>query len=89
MTEYVLIQVLHPQYTTDEVLAEWLERLEIRSDPLYDQLRWSVPGSTALPQAPDIALAFLPNGQVKVIITDRVSRVISFLNAQTDDERIV
>jgi hypothetical protein len=88
MTEYVLIQVLHPQYTTDEVLAEWLERLEIRSDPLYDQLRWSVPGSTALPQAPDIALAFLPNGQVKVIITDRVSRVISFLNAQTDDERM-
>jgi len=88
MTEYILIQVQHPQYATDKMLAAWLERLEIRSDPLYNLLLWSVPGSTALQRAPDMTLAFLPGGQVKVTLTDRVSCVISFLNAQTDDERM-
>lgn len=87
MSDYC-IEVSHPKFITDQSLANWLERLEIRSDPLYDLLSWSVPGSTALPQAPDMTLAFLSNGQVNVTITDRVSRVISFLNAQTDDERM-
>lgn len=85
---YHCIEVSHPKFITGQSLANWLVRLEIRSDPLYDQLSWSVPGSTALPQAPDMTLAFLSNGQVNVTITDRVSRVISFLNAQTDDERM-
>lgn len=88
MTKYILIQVQHPQYAAAEILAEWLGRLEIRSDPLYDLLRWSVPDSTALSQAPDMTLAFLPSGQVNVTITDRVSRNVSFLSAQTDDERM-
>lgn len=88
MTEYILIQIQHPQYATDEMLAGWLARLEVRSDPHHNLLRWSVPGSTALSRAPDMTLAFLPSGQVKVTITDRVSRVVSFLNAQTDDEQM-
>ncbi|KAA0875022.1 hypothetical protein [Nitrincola tapanii] len=70
------------------MLVGWLDRLEIRVDPHHNLLRWSVPGSTALSRAPDMTLAFMPSGQVKVTITDRVSRVVSFLNTQTDDEQM-
>jgi hypothetical protein len=87
MSDYC-IEMSHPKIITDQLLANWLDRLEIRPDPHHNILRWSVPGSTALQQAPDMKLAFLPNGQVNVTIKDRVSRIVSFLNAQTDDERM-
>lgn len=39
--EPLSIQVIHPGYTTEAQLAEWLERIEVRTDQRYDQLRWS------------------------------------------------
>lgn len=83
------VQVTHPLYTTEAQLADWLDRLEVRSDlGRWGGLIWSTPSSTSLTQPPEMIIRFIPDDSVEVTAVDRFTRAISFLNARDDDERM-
>jgi len=89
MAPYIVTQINHPLYQTDESLADWLNRFEIRSDSSCEsQLGWMTPASTAPKHAPDMIIEFFSDGTVEVNAVNRFKRTISFLNAQNDDERM-
>lgn len=89
MIPYIVTQINHPLYQTDESLADWLSQFEIFLDSSCENLLgWMTPASIAPKYSPDIIIEFLPDGRVEVNAVNRFKRTVSFLKAKSDDERM-
>ncbi len=85
------VQVSHPQYKTDQQLADWVKRLGIKTDPEHVVIYWTTPGSKQLGLAPELLIRFTADNQVEICVQDRLikdpfTRTVRFLNACNDDE---
>lgn len=84
----IKIQVSHPRLATDQALHDWLKYLEVRSDPSCALLNWSTITTKSLTRPSDLIISFMPCGAIEVTVKDQFSRVINFLNAKDDHERM-
>lgn len=84
----IMIQVSHPELPTDQALHDWLKCFEVRSDPSCALLHWSTIATKSLTRPSDLVISFLPRGAIEVKVKEKFARVINFLNAKNDNERM-